>query len=279
LTILCSHFKIGFDIFNNQTGSVSFNFEHMDGIDGFRNYLIEIINTLTLLSNSKSAELFYAATDIPIFHHFKYPELAAFKIFYWLKDVLNIPIYDNAKFSPNEVSDDLILLGQKIYEKYRKVVSTEIWTTDTVNSTIAQIEFYWTSGIIADKELALTLCNQFEDELRNIQKQAEIGHKLILDEPKDIYNFKLYFSEIEIGNNCILTRVGDLKTVFLSFHTFNKLATINSKLCEDTLRWLNNLIRKSTLISGVSEKQRYLFFKKVYEKVVKLKTKIENQDE
>jgi hypothetical protein len=279
LSILCSHFKIGFDIFNNQSGSVSFNFEHMDGIDGFRNYLLEIINTLTLLSNSKSAELFYAATDIPIFHHFKYPELAAFKIFYWLKDVLNVPIYDNAKFSPYEVSDDLKLLGQKIYEEYRKVVSTEIWTTDTVNSTIAQIEFYWSSGIIPDKELAITLCNQFEEELRNIQKQAEIGHKLILEEPNDINNFKLYFSEIEIGNNCILTKVGEMKTVYLSFHTFNKLATRNIKLCEDTMRWLNNLIRKSTLISGVSEKQRYLFFKNVYEKVAKLKTKIENQDE
>jgi len=28
--------------------------------------------------------------------------------------------------------------------------------------------------------------------------------------------------------------------------------------------WLNNIIKKSTLISGVSEKQRYQFFKKAF---------------
>jgi hypothetical protein len=278
LSTLCSHFKIGFDLFNNQTGSVSFNFEQMDGIDGFRNYLLDIYNALHHLSNSEDAELYYAALDIPIVHHFNYPDLSAFKIFYWLRDVLNIPIYEKAKFIPSEVSDDLKMIGKQIYSEYCKVNTVEVWTLASINSSIAQIEYYWGAGIIESKEIAINVCNQLEEEIKTIQKQAEVGHKLLIENPENISNFKLYISEIEIGNNCILTKKGDLKTVYLSFHTFNKLVTVNSKFCDDTFRWLNNLIRKSTLISGVSEKQRYLFFKQVYEKLAKLKNKIENQE-
>jgi hypothetical protein len=40
----------------------------------------------------------------------------------------------------------------------------------------------------------------------------------------------------------------------------NSLATANPQFCEETEHWLKNLEKKSTLISGVSEKLRYKFF-------------------
>lgn len=272
LSVLCTHFKIGFDLFSEQTGAVSFNFEQMHGTEGFKNYLLDIYNTLVYLGKAENAEVYYAAIDIPLFHHFNYPDLAAFKIYYWLKNILNVPYFENNKYSSQIVPDDLKILAKQIYDAYCKVPGTEIWTKATINSSIAQIEYFWDSGLIQTKEVALQLCSQLEEELKTIQLQAEKGSKDISNSNVD---FKLYLSDIEIGNNCILTRKGDSKTVYLSFHSFNKLATVNSKFCEDTFKWLNNLIRKSTLISGVSEKQRYIFFKYVFDRISKLKQRIE----
>jgi hypothetical protein len=276
ISTLCSHFKIGFDISNIQTGTVSFNFDQMSGMEGFRNYLDDMLKTLNHLSKSENTELFYAAIDVPIFHHFNYPELSAFKMFYWLKDVLNEPSFEGAKFNTSLVTDELKSIGKQIYKAYTNIHSVEIWTHATLNSSIAQLEFYWDSGLIEKSEEAILLCNQLEDEVKTIQKQAELSSKLVVDNVASIENFKLYFCEIEIGNNCIFTQKGEEKTVYLSFHTFNKLATSNTKFCEDTYKWLSNIIRKSTLISGVSEKQRYMFFKQAYDKIAKLRKRLEN---
>ncbi len=270
---LCNHFKVGFDIFSGQTGSVSFNFDQMHDIEGYRIYLNDILDTLINLAKSDNSELYYAAIDIPIFHHFNYPELSAFKTFYWLHDILNEPTFENLKFNKSLIPADLIDIEKKIYKAYCQLPSIEIWTPATLNSSIAQIEFYHDSGLFENKEVALMLCNQLEEEIKTIQKQAELGAKNIENPITD--NFKLYYCEIEIGNNCILTKKADNKTVYLSFHTFNKLATVHTKFCDDTFKWLNNIIKKSSLISGVSEKQRYMFFKKVFEKISKLKAKLE----
>jgi hypothetical protein len=43
----------------------------------------------------------------------------------------------------------------------------------------------------------------------------------------------------------------------------NSLNTSNSEFCEETEHWVKNIIKKSTLISGVAEKQRYQFFNKL----------------
>ncbi len=79
-----------------------------------------------------------------------------------------------------------------------------------------------------------------------------------------------------IGNNCILVTTGEIKGAYLSFHTFNAMFTSNANFCNETDLWLKNLIRKSNLISGVAEKQRYRYFKRVDDSLKKLITKIEN---
>ncbi len=276
ISTLCNHFKIGFDIFSGESGSVTFNFNQMHDVEGYKKYLADIHDTLANLAKTDNAELYYAAVDVPIFHHFNYPDLSAFKTFYWLHDILNEPTFEGLKFSKSHINTELIDYEKEIYKNYCKVPSIEIWTPATVNSSIAQIEFYFDSGLFENKETALLVCSQLEEQIKTIQKQAELGSKNI--ENVNAENFKLYFCEIEIGNNCILTKQADSKIVYLSFHTFNKLTTLNTKFSDDTFKWLNNIIRKSTLISGVSEKQRYMFFKQIFEKIAKLKSKLESAE-
>lgn len=280
---LCHHYKISFDsLCLNNSDTVSFDYDSLKlNEDGLKEYLLSIYETLSLINKAPEKQFTYLAVDIPIFHHFGFPQLAAFKIFYWLKLVMNAPSFEGKKFDMKGISEELTEIGRKIYKEYMSIPSVEIWTESTVLSTIKQIEYCWEAGQFQKSADSLTVCSQFIQELELIQKQAEFNNKIISDDmPKlNNKNYMLYNCEIEVGNNCILVKTGDLKTVYMTHMTFNKLVTPHAGFCNDTEIWLQNLIKKSILISGSSEKQRYRFFSKALASVKKLIGKIEQSTE
>ena len=272
---LCTHYNISFDLFTHQEKNIAFNYEAMGSSSGFRTYLTSILNDMLQIERAENKQIIYAAIDVPIFHHFNYPELSAFKMFYWMKAVVNIPSLDEKKFSVEHISPEFKDLGRKIFEVYCKIPSIEIWTDETINGLIKQIEFYWDSGNFASAKDALIVCEQAQNEIDTLSKQAEIGNKNIkLAGQGADENFSLYFSQIEIGNNCIYTKKADIEAIYLSVHTFNKIITGNPGFVSDTKVWLDNLIKKSNLISGVSQIHRYQFFKRASDKLERLVNKI-----
>lgn len=157
---------------------------------------------------------------------------------------------------------------KQIYDTYVTIPSVEVWTEETVSSLLKQIQFYWEAGLFKNKEDALIVCEQVSAMLSNIEKQAAASSK------KQENNFTLYNSELMIGNNTILVTMNTIRASYLSYHSFNSMITTNVNFCNETHGWLKNLIRKSALLSGVSEKQRYQFFHKKQELVQKLKKHI-----
>ncbi len=275
VSVLCTHYKISFDLFTENTENITFSFDEMHDSPGFYKYLSVIREDMEQIAKAGNKSIIYAAIDIPIFHHFKYPELSAFKMFYWMKAVTNVEALKDKKFSISHVSEELAEIGKRIYELYINIPSIEIWTEETINSLIKQIEFFWDSGNFSTKEDALIICEQTKAEINTLQKQAEVSNKIINGTGKENNEFTLYHSDIEIGNNCIFTKKGEIENIYLSVHAFNKIVTGNPKFVKNTKIWLNNLMKKSNLISGVSQKHRYKFFKKATEKIDRLYNKIE----
>ncbi len=275
---ICRHFNFSLDsLFSIEVGTVTFNYHMLKGIDHYKEYLTSIVRDLTLFSESDDSEIIYAATDIPIFHHFRYPKLAAFKMFYWLRAVVNEPELLNKKFSFDVIPDELIRIGKKVYDLYSEIASIELWTNATITSNIKQIEYFWDSGVFGSHNDALDVCNELREEISFIQRQAELKSKVVFsDKVKSGHedNYLLHVSDIEIGNNCILVRMNKMKGVYLSHQTFNKLFTTNVKFTEETHLWLSGIIQKSTLISGVAEKIRYQFFRDNLRQIDKLVSKI-----
>ncbi len=278
IKILSRQYGISLDsLFNNTIESVTFNYKAIDNAAfTFENYLSSIINDLKTFDNMKDAHLVYVAKDIPVFHNFQFIEMAAFKMFFWLKTVINLPGYENALFNLEEVNKETIELGKQIITLYNKIPSIEVWTDETVNSLINQLEYCWESGLFKEKKDALLICEQINAMLMHIQKQAELGFKYGYNEKVagQQGNFQLYYSEVMISNNSILAYMGNAKAAYLSHNTLNFMITNNVSFCEDTDKWIKNVIRKSTLISGVSEKQRHRFFKKAFDKLKILKDQI-----
>ncbi len=270
---LCNHFKLSFDsLIESDSSAVTFYYSSITpDVESFKDYLRSILEDLLLLNKSGNGNVIYIADDIPIFHLFVYPELASFKMYYWMRSVLNVPEYQNQKYSLENCDSEILEIGEKILDAYAYIPSKEIWTEFTVNSLRKQIEYYSEAGFFEKSSDAVLICDQASELIRHISDMADKSTKLPGSKNK---NFTLYYSEIEIGNNCILVTVNQMKKVYLSYNTFNKMATGNENFCDETNSWINYLIAKSNLISGVSEKQRLQFVNKILEKLESTRKKV-----
>ena len=235
------------------------------------NYLKSLLDQLTRLDKAENSKIIYAAEEVPIFHSFYSEKLAAFKLFYWQRSVLNIPDYQTKKFDWDLIPAKQLKLANEIHATYLKIPSVEIWTDDTIKTTIKQIEYYFESGAFKDKKDAIQTLNELKKMSESIQQFAENESK---SNTQTI--FSLYNSDLVIGTNCIHVSLGNATYSYISFNTLNSLTTTNKEFCEEIEHWTKNLIKKSTLISGVAEKQRFQFFSKANKAIDNCIERIEN---
>lgn len=274
IAIICQHYNLSFDIISENTlGRSTFQYSLMKDVDGYMAHWVSVLNILKQLAASSEKQIIYAAVDIPVFHHFNYPELASFKLFYWMREVVNEPMLKDSVFDLDWIYPELIEQSKEIYTTYCQIPSVEIWTDSTANSLLKQIEYYWDMGLFANKELALTIINRSIEEIELINKQAERSSKKD-NETITEEDFKFYQCDIEVGNNSVYVKNDNIEAVYMGFLTFNTMATFNESFCKETFVWLSNLTRKSTLLSGIAQKQRYQFFKSIVKRFEILRDRI-----
>ncbi len=276
VAMLCATYKVNFD--NNiaiNGNQASFNFTNLEhNKDKFKEWLGNILGNLKQISARPENSIIYSADDVPIWHHFHDDLLIRFKIFYWLKTILADVDFRDKKFEPHLISEELVHIAKEISNYYNQTTSTEIWTEDTFNSTLKQVEYFWDSGFFYTQAEAIAVCNAIYAEMEMLQNVCEKSSKLTNGKE----NFTMYYSEVMVGNNSIIAQIGSTKLSYVSYNTFNMMITSNASFVNEAEEWLKNLIKKSILISGVSEKQRNQFFRKIKAKVDKLKQSILAED-
>jgi hypothetical protein len=115
----------------------------------------------------------------------------------------------------------------------------------------------------------LKVYEAIEKTLDHVQRQAELGYKFRYDDPeqKPLGKFKMYFNEVVLGDNQMLAIMGNTKIAFVPHSAANYMATRDITFCDHFHRYLQNLMRRSTLISEVSEKERSRFFRLMRQKI------------
>src|ERR1051325_8619652 len=119
---------------------VTFSYNRMSGnADSLKEYFASLLADMQRLSNLSHKKIWFAAEDVPLWHHFAYKELTAFKMFYWAHAVLNIPLLPGQVFDVSDVDPSLLEHALGIYQAYGSIPSVEIWTKDTLNSLLNQV--------------------------------------------------------------------------------------------------------------------------------------------
>jgi len=272
---LCNHFEVSLDtLLSASNDSVTFQYRSIDGIEfTFEDWLHSILANLQMINQFEVKELIYLAKDIPPFHHYQFPKLAEFKNFFWLKTVLNDPDFKNKSFEFGELSGKYQKIGKEIWDEYVVTPSLEVWSFETINITLRQIEFYRDCGLFNNKEDPLLLIDDVQRLVNHVREQAEQGRKFKID--SDLKgaegNFQLFSNEVNIADTTIFFKMGETKITFITHNNLNILATSNVTFCENTEKYIRNLLRKSSIISSSSEKERTRFFNRLNKKIQKVK--------
>ncbi len=240
---------------------------------GFDQYLTSIHHMMAYLNSFKSKEFYYSCKDLPIFHHFHFREIAAFKWFFWMKSYLQFPGFAKRKFKFSDYPDDLFALDQKVLGLYSRLPSTEIWNIESMNIIFRQIEFYRDGQVFESDEDALLLYEAIEKTWDHLEKQASLGYKFKYGDPeqKPTGEFKMYFNEVMLGDNSMLAINDGVKMSFLTHTTINYMMTRDVAFTENMYTQMQNQMKRSTLISDVSEKERSRFFHIIRERIAKRK--------
>src|SRR5687768_7001739 len=154
LYTLCVHYKLSLDsLLNLQTDAFLFTGSFVQAENfKFEEYLTNAVQHVKYMNSFKDRKFYYLCKDIPLFHHFHFREIAAFKYYFWMKNILHLPEFAHKKFTLDIYPDEFYELGKQSLQYYNNIDSVEIWNIETVNSTLRQIEYYHDSNIFASNE-------------------------------------------------------------------------------------------------------------------------------
>ena len=240
-------------------------------------WLGRILDDIRLIHQASEKEIIYAAKDPPIFHYFQFPEIAAFKTFFWEKTLFGFPEYEDKLFRVDNMDPEVIEIGTNILRIATKIPTTEIWNQDTFRILLRQIEYYMVSGYFEKKDDAALLLDTLEKWLKHIQKEACLGYKFIHDHPSEgIENsFLMYENEVVLNDNTIYVKIKDNVSTYLTFNVISLLVTQDPDFCVIIEKYLRGLLKRSNMISNTGEKERNRFFNKLFQTIEKTRQELE----
>jgi len=261
---LCEHFSLSLDQVLS-LGSNSILFENIrinNQQYSYKKYLSDLIGLVKQVGSFKQKEVIYLTKDVPLFHNFYFKPLIAFRFYFWMKTILQHPGYTTKTIDLNGVSPEIETLSMELTKAYTQVPSIEIWNTECINSVISQIEFYKDSGLFSSAADIKAVYQAVAETILHLKEQVEYGCKFMPGESQQVkkLNFTFFYNRVVLGDNTILVTTDNIKTAYLNYNGLDYMVTRDESFCNQCVEDLDNLMRRATVISQTSEKQRNIFF-------------------
>ncbi|MFA6261650.1 MAG: hypothetical protein WC760_09290 [Bacteroidia bacterium] len=264
---LGDHFQVSLDKVLSQGQSsdqIVFQNQVRAGTD-FAGYLDALLEQTLIFKKQGNAMVYFDAKDFAPFQLFHFNFLTRFKMFFWLKAILGYPEFTNMSFEDYQPDELYMRTVHNIALNYCKLPSTEIWSIDTIHTTIRQLEYVKYAGYCKDPKSLITVFDEFEALVNHLKSQAEQGRKFVYgtkpDEEAGL--FHLYYNETYLGNNTVLVTSENQQQVFMNYNVLSYLTSGNTEFCRQTKQFIDNAIQKSVLISATGEKDRNRFFRNI----------------
>jgi hypothetical protein len=273
---ICEHYHISLDqVLQLQNDAVVFKAPDINhnGLS-FEEYLKGMLDQLKYFNSFQQKKMLYLCKDMTFFHFYLFPEIAAFKTFFWIKTILNNPAYSRKNFSLTESTfSDCLAIGQQIITEYNKIPSIELWNFESINSSISQLQYYRDSGMFVNKGDLEIVVDSLDRTLDHLQLQAERGFKFMPGQ-SDLGHrapVQFYVNEVVLGNNTILVELDGVRHSFITYNVLSYLESRDIRFNEKSFTSFNTILSRSALISGTGERERNKFFSSLKERVQNLR--------
>jgi len=262
---LTNHFHISVDgILALESDSVLFSgsFIEYNKDFNFSTYLDNLGKNLAYIAGFEQKELFHFSKDIPIFYYCMFPELAAFKFFVWMKTLLQFPDYANSTFSVDKIDDSLFEKARKIAAISCEIPTTEILNVENIQTTLRQIEYYKDTGLFASEAELNRLYQKLEEMINHMENISAAGRKFLPGQKPThgCARIKTYVNDFVVGDHSSIAVLNGKKLCFINHNIINFISSRDERFCDYCYNFMQNIIRKSTQISEVGERERVIFF-------------------
>ena len=276
LKMLCQQYNISLDqVFDIQNSTVVFNVPDINTDNlPFQDYLKGLVNGFKHINSYAHKKMRYLCKDMSLWQFFLFPELSAFKLFFWIKTIQNDTTFNKAKFCFEKYGfDEIFAIGQQLIREYNQIPSIELWNIECTNSTIKQIEYYRDAGLFENRKEMTLVIDSFWCTIDHIQLQAEKGFKFMPGDTEVRYKApqQFYINEVILGNNTMMIESDEIKETWATYNVMNYMITKDPRYSKRAFASFDNLVSRSTLISNASEKERNRYFNLVKDKINLLK--------
>jgi len=270
---LCKQYDISLDVLLYGMNKMQYSFIPKDlrDIKSYLAYADELDSITEKIKMNDDNEIILSAADIPAFYIVAYDEVRLFHLFSWHKNFYDFDgSYED--FVKELDVDTLKQHCEKIYSNYQNIPSTEVWTQSTIDSTLKMINYHCIMDHFENKNIPIVICDQLLNFIKTLGDWIKKGSKGTNNTP-----FKFYVNEVDIGNTLIFNKnKSKNECVVVRLFTVNGINIRDLRFCNEVDNWLNSLIKRSSLISGISTKERFLFLsaqkKKITDMIDKIKT-------
>lgn len=282
---ISKHFEVSLDEIvgmQNQSESIMFRYFRLHS-KRYEEYLNFILDEFKSSEQVKDTRFIYSAKDLPIFYYFLFPEVAIFKGYFFSKVLWPSEQLADSKFTFQKTSSELgppmeifQQLGVALAKSYLKIPGVEIWNTNSLKGHLYQIQYMWEAGLFEDQDSAMLVLDKTEEMILHIKLQAEKGKKMTNGESgKELSNYECYISEGIHLENAIMRLQKDQQRCYVLHNTGDYLITSDVGFCNRTSKYLDNVLKKSSLISEVGAKDRQRLFAGYVEDINKLRRIVE----
>ena len=276
---LCINFKISLDqLLHLNSDSFIFTGKLTNNTDfNYDKWLQSCLDVIKRVKTFEPHHMSYLAKEFPFFYYFLIPEIAAFKSFFFMKSILFYDDWKGARFSVKDDYSHYRKVWEDLSNTFASIPGTEIWNVENITSTIHQIEFYVTTGVLKSLDDAICLLNKLLELIEHIELQAEYGVKLHRGQkPSSVSGapYNMFINEMIMGDNMQIVQLGDKHYTYLNHSILNFMVTYDDKFNNYMKTTFDVISQKSTPISRVNEKDRLVFFNRLRANVNNAKQKL-----
>lgn len=219
-------------------------------------------NTLSIFENlplSDGMTIYYSAKDIPFFYTLSDTLLSRFKIYVWMNLLNAKQVFKPFLqfFPPNFETDT-----KELKKKYEAQNVVELWSDMTISSILQQISFYYDTGLLQKNEAEIIL-EELKELIQYIEQKTE-SHP----------QFHLYENELMHLSNDIFFHHPNQSLFALPANMFGYILINDAKICSETLNYFEHQIKNSKSMNTSGNRDRKIFFNKMYGQIENLKKKL-----
>ncbi len=272
LRIICEKYRLSLDrLLQLQSDSVLFDAPGLTGTSvEFEDYLKGMLRQFHYFNSFENRQMYYLCKESTIWNFFLFPEMAAFKTFFWSKTINNQEKLRNKTFSYEEFHyNECFQLGQKILDEFNKIPCVELWNQESLQSTINQLVFYKEAGNFSTVKEFERVQASFIQLIDHLQLQTEKGVKFLPGATEVSYRapIQFYVNEIILGSNTMVINLDKNSLTMVTYSVFHYLFTRDARFHDKVMESFNTLLSRSTLISQTGERDRNRFFNALRDKV------------